>query len=108
MRDNLKALGMRMRAARVDAKLGQLEIANRLGVSKQLASHWELGRSEITIFDLAKFAQITGTSAEYLLTGLSNSFRQRPIAHAAGRADPETHARRDRDLRQGQAEPCGC
>jgi transcriptional regulator with XRE-family HTH domain len=71
MRDNLKALGTRLRAARIEAELGQPEIARRLNVSKQLVSHWELGRSEITIFDLAQFAQIVDADIQYLLTGLS-------------------------------------
>ena len=70
MRDDLKALGKRIRDARRDANLTQEEIGRQLGASKQLISHWETGRSEITVFDLAKVAKMCGVSPDYLLTGV--------------------------------------
>jgi ribosome-binding protein aMBF1 (putative translation factor) len=73
MRDDLKVLGRRLRDARVDAGLSQVDIARRLNISKQLVSHWELARSEIAIGDLVKVAQITGTSTDFLLTGHANT-----------------------------------
>lgn len=70
MRDDLKALGKRIRDARRDANLTQEEIGRQLSSSKQLVSHWETGRSEITVFDLAKVAKMCGVSPDYLLTGV--------------------------------------
>ena len=92
MRDDLKALGQRLRSARIDAHHGQPEVAKRLGVSKQLVSHWELGRSEITIFDLTKFAALTGASLEFLLTGLDRPGGNVRLVMPRGRLVPKLTA----------------
>src|SRR5690554_6240436 len=64
-----KRFGERLRLARTRAGISQQEIARRIGVSKQLVSHWETARSEITVFDAVKVASIVGVGIEWLLTG---------------------------------------
>src|SRR5262245_3029294 len=89
MRDNLKALGKRLRNARVAAGLTQTDVAKNLGVAKQLASHWELARSTISINDLVRFAQLTGQSTDYLLTGIHQPGGNVRIVAPQGRAVPK-------------------
>jgi transcriptional regulator with XRE-family HTH domain len=43
-----------------------------MDVSKQLVSHWETGRSEITVFDVVKVAKIVGVDVTWLLTGIGS------------------------------------
>lgn len=70
VRNNLKAMGKRLRDARVDAQCTQEEIARKLRVSKQLVSHWETGRSEITIPDMIIVAKMYSADLQYLMTGV--------------------------------------
>lgn len=67
--DQRAKFGQRLRKARTEAKISQQKIADLLGVSKQLVSHWETGRSEITVFDVVKVAKIVGVDVTWLLTG---------------------------------------
>ena len=69
MKSDLDALGSRMHAARKEAGMTQLETAQKLDVSKQLVCHWELGRSEITIFNLKKISLLFGVDVGWLLFG---------------------------------------
>lgn len=76
IRDYLKDLGKRLREARDAVGLTQDEIAKAVGGSKQLISHWETGRSEITAFDLWTVSKLCGVSMERLIGGTHTSYRQ--------------------------------
>ena len=57
--DDVK-IGKRVREARMDAKIKQGELADRLGISRPAVSQWENGRSDPTHENLVQIAAITG------------------------------------------------
>lgn len=59
-KDNLKAL-------RQERRIGQVELAKQLGVSKGIISLWENGLREPTLSNLVAIAKFFGVSADYLL-----------------------------------------
>ena len=63
-----KGTGERIRFARKWAGLNQGEVATRMGLSRGSVSNWEVGQG-IKRENLVSFAQITGVSAEWLMTG---------------------------------------
>lgn len=72
MKSKLVVLGERVREARLRAKLSQVDVAKRIGKSKQLASAWEAGRAEMTATTLGDFARIVSADANWLLLGMQN------------------------------------
>ncbi|WP_279303946.1 helix-turn-helix domain-containing protein [Cognatiluteimonas telluris] len=60
----------RLRRARCDAKLSQVDIAERLGISRSAVAQWEqsAGTSPSTA-NLAQVATMTGVRFEWLATG---------------------------------------
>ncbi len=64
-----RAISRRLREAREAKGLTQDEIARMLGVSKQLVSHLENSRSELTVPTGIRLAKEFGVSIEWLLTG---------------------------------------
>jgi transcriptional regulator with XRE-family HTH domain len=64
-----RELGSRLREERERLNIGQGELARRLGYSKQLASFWEQGKSELSNFDLARLTKL-GFDADYVLMGI--------------------------------------
>jgi transcriptional regulator with XRE-family HTH domain len=60
MADTKKELGSRLRAKRIDASLSQAEVANKLGVSQVLISHWETGRRNPDPNQLDKLTSLLG------------------------------------------------
>ncbi|MEQ1713310.1 MAG: helix-turn-helix domain-containing protein, partial [Hyphomicrobium sp.] len=72
MKQNLITLGKRLREARLRLGLSQVDIARRIGKSKQLISAWEAGRAEILSTTLADFARISSADANWLLLGIQN------------------------------------
>lgn len=70
MRENLNALCKRLREARQRSGLSQVDVAKRIGKSKQLVSAWEAGRSEMTATTLGKFARIVSADPGWLLHGV--------------------------------------
>ncbi len=59
-KDNLKAL-------RQEAKIGQVELAEKLGVSKGVISFWENGINEPGLAALIKIADFFEVSIDYLV-----------------------------------------
>lgn len=53
-----------MEAARVDAKLTQQELADKMGVSRQSISAWESNRKKISKSHLIAFCTVTGFSED--------------------------------------------
>ena len=82
MRSYLVQLGHRLRQARLQAGLTQIQLARRLGRSKQLASAWEAGRSEILTSTLAEFAAAVDVDANWLLRGIESHPNIGKIARA--------------------------
>ena len=56
-----------LEAARVNAKLTQAEIAEKLGVSRSTVIDWEKGNREIKTAYLIAFCEITGFSTDDIL-----------------------------------------
>ncbi len=61
-----------LKKIREDKKLGQSELAEKIGVSKQLLSGFENGRSGISNEVLKKLADALGVNPDAILTGRSN------------------------------------
>ncbi|MBD2067342.1 helix-turn-helix transcriptional regulator [Leptolyngbya sp. FACHB-671] len=57
----------RLRAARLESGLTQLEVANRLGEPQSYVSKCESGERRVDIVELSKFAEIYGHSISYFM-----------------------------------------
>lgn len=82
-----KAVGERIVRARKLAKLGQAEMARRLGVTPVTAYRWEAGKVSVPLDQLRRIAEVTGVLLEDLLPddeGSSAASDDEPIAD-----DPE-------------------
>ena len=60
-----------LKKIREDKKIGQSELAVKIGVSKQLLSGFENGRSGISNEVLQKLADVLEVSSDAILTGKS-------------------------------------
>ena len=81
-RSHMKHIGMRIREARSRKRLGQQEIAEALGVTKQLVSHWENARSDLPIATAIKLAALLGVTVQELLVGGDKMGAREPIVSA--------------------------
>ena len=61
--------GIRIRAARLRAKLTQEVCADAVGRTKQNWSHYERERQEPSFTVLAKFCEMANVSADYIIMG---------------------------------------
>lgn len=59
----------RLKLLREDAKLTQLQVAERFSISKNSISEWEKGKSSPSLDKLPVLARLYKTSIEYILTG---------------------------------------
>jgi transcriptional regulator with XRE-family HTH domain len=66
--DSKGAIGKRIKQARLQAGLQQVEVANRCGVSRAAVSNWENGQG-IRSQKLIEYARVVGVPAEWLITG---------------------------------------
>lgn len=64
-------LGEQIKKLRIDKNLSQVELANKLSVTKQSVSNWENGNIMPSIDMLMKIAVFFGVTTDYLL-GLSD------------------------------------
>ena len=71
------ALANRFKQARQASGIKAIDLAKRLGVSKQLVSHWEHARSDVPLDKLADLAALLDVTLDWLLTG------NHPHAHTA-------------------------
>lgn len=55
-----------LKELRTEKKLGQVELAKKLGVSKSIISLWERGESEPTLSKLNLIADFFGVTIDYL------------------------------------------
>lgn len=63
-----KAIGENISLARTGARLTQIEMAGRLGVTQAAVSGWETGRRVPSVYMLARVAAVLGVSVDALLT----------------------------------------
>lgn len=65
-------LNQQIRSLRIARNMSQVELAHRLGVSKQSVSNWENDNIQPSVEMLIKLAKIFSVSTDYLL-GLDTS-----------------------------------
>jgi transcriptional regulator with XRE-family HTH domain len=58
----------RLKQARADAGLSQVQVAERLGIRQTLVSKIELGERKIDPIELARFAEVYGRTIEWFLS----------------------------------------
>ena len=59
-------------AARVNARLTQKELADKLGVSKNTVNSWEQGNTEIPLRHLQRLADLSGLSISDIFVPLKS------------------------------------
>lgn len=64
-----RALGQRIISLRKSSGLSQSELAERVGVTRQAVSHWELGNSMPDLDRLLLMSEVLQVSTDFLLTG---------------------------------------
>lgn len=67
----MKSFGQRLKALRQEKSIGQIRLAEEIGVGKSIISLWELGRCEPTLSNLIALAKYFDVSIDYL-AGLEN------------------------------------
>lgn len=68
-----KAIGLRLRAARIAAKLTQQDVATHFVCSRQAVSAWESGRALPDLLELAEMASLFAVTTDSLLVGVADS-----------------------------------
>lgn len=63
----LKKLGERLNLARRDFNLTQQEVANKLGIKREVLSYYENGTREIPLSILCKLSDLYGYTTSYFL-----------------------------------------
>ena len=62
-------IGSKIKAARIEKKLTQEQVAELLGVSRQTISNWENEKSYPDIISVIKMSEYYGVTLDYLLKG---------------------------------------
>ncbi|HIX50236.1 MAG TPA: helix-turn-helix domain-containing protein [Candidatus Borkfalkia faecavium] len=62
----MNEFGERLKELRKERGLGQIALAQKLGVGKSIISLWETGACEPTLSNLIKIAKFFGVSIDYL------------------------------------------
>lgn len=65
-----------MREAREAAKFTQAEVAAELGVSRQVVTKWESGRSAPNPVQVAKLCMLLGVTTDSVLLGMQTDAEQ--------------------------------
>lgn len=63
----METIGNRIKCLRQEKKLGQIELANQLGVGKSIISLWERDECEPTASKIIALAKFFNVSADYIL-----------------------------------------
>ena len=69
----MEEIGRRLRAARVDARLTQAEVAKDFLVRRQTISSWERGHSMPSVLQLRELAVLYGVSVDSVLFGVDSA-----------------------------------
>ncbi len=62
----MEGFGERLKSLRTEQGLGQIALAQHLGVGKSVISLWELNKSEPTLGNLVRLVRFFGVSIDYL------------------------------------------
>lgn len=62
----MNEFGERLKELRKERGLGQIALAQKLGVGKSIISLWETGACEPTLSNLIKISKFFGVSIDYL------------------------------------------
>ena len=65
--------GDRVKARRRELRITQMELANRLEISRTMLANIEAGAQRTSVFLLARLVQVLGVSAEYLVPGIEEA-----------------------------------
>lgn len=65
-----KAVGIRLRAVRLEAGLSQEDAAEAVKKTRQAVAQWESGEAAISAVQLGRLAALYGTSTDYLILGM--------------------------------------
>lgn len=79
----MRSVGKTIRALRLEQKLTQQQLAERLFVTRQTVSNWETGASQPALEQLGPIASALNTSPEALLKGEPPSPRRLPKGRVA-------------------------
>jgi transcriptional regulator with XRE-family HTH domain len=96
----MSVFGDRLRARRMEMKISQVELAEKLGVKSASVSFWESGRNSPSAENISAIADILDCSADYLL-GRTNrpELSQKTVQTEQGPAivDYDAHRLTDED-----------
>ena len=71
-----KALGEILKEHRVQCKMTQEFVAERLGVSRQAVSKWESGASDPSMSNLIALAKLYGVTVEDILSQVKDGYKE--------------------------------
>ena len=77
-----KSIGNRIRDLRNRRRFKQEELAEKIGVSRQVLSNWERGYSQVDADGIAKLAKVLEVSTDYLHYGIDGESPIKQIALA--------------------------
>jgi transcriptional regulator with XRE-family HTH domain len=71
----MSSFATRLKELRKSKGLSQDDLAEKLGVKsgKQTISNWELGKTEPTVSDIRKIAEVLNTTLSFLIEGVSGT-----------------------------------
>lgn len=91
----MNELGARLQALRRQANLSQQELAERLHVSRQSISKWELGTAKPDLDNMIRLSELFGVSLDELVLGKTQN-RQEIPQHSAQPVENAKAKRRKR------------
>jgi len=74
-------MNLRIKAARLNAGLSQLELSEKMQISHQSVNTWELGTRPISLDKLQQMAEILGCTCAYLLGEDIQTTVMHPLDH---------------------------
>jgi transcriptional regulator with XRE-family HTH domain len=83
------ALGSYLREARLAARLEQIELAERVGVSRSAVSNYETGKTEPNASTFVRWAQATGADLNWLAGGVADLNEKAPSRGGLGASLPD-------------------
>lgn len=72
-----------LKAARVNARMTQKEVANNIGVDRQTIISWESGKSKIGVEDFFKLCDLYNVPERYISLPLNSTNSRKPSGQDA-------------------------